>query len=185
MQTKFHSPSLLKSRISVVSGFNLIILGEMWHFLAWMHLQETYLYVSRLMGLEIYCFVRILCGALCAKFLNSYFESFTPFCFCHFYILCSGFSIQYSPASAWSKKMPGSRYSHLSLFLSSYCYCFKLHVNPKVVVISFSGCFLPVVITIWPLIISSITMIANCNCKISSLTLNQPQIPLDFHFLFV
>lgn len=104
MWTKFHSPSLLKYRISVVSGFNLIVLAEMWHFLAWMHLQETYLYVSRLMGFEIYYFVRILCGALCAKFLNSYCESFTPFCFCHFYILCSGFSIQYSPASAWSKK---------------------------------------------------------------------------------
>ena len=74
--------------------------------------------------------------------------------------------------------------SLFSFFISSYYY-FRLKVNPKHLVISFSGCFLPVVITIWSLITSSITVIANCNCKISSLTLNQSQILLDFHILFV
>lgn len=97
MWTKSQSPSMLECRSAIQplkckSGFDLIVSGGLWHFLGWKHLWENYLYIPRLMGLEIYNFMRVLWGGLSAKFLNSYFESLMLFCFCHFYILCGGFS---------------------------------------------------------------------------------------------
>lgn len=137
-----------------------------------------------LKGLKTYYHMSVLHAALCPKFSNFLWAI-------HALLFMSSCHFTFSVAALASNTLDHSQHQHnvdkfLCLIYSVvFLNFYSLSVNLRLLVISLSGCFLPVIITIWSLITSSINMIANRNCKISFLTLNQSQTLLDFHLLFV